>query len=146
MTLSLILHVAFLFLIGVVLFVGVGYVYNTFKFRQFEGIGFIEFFLLGQKRRDRILQLAAEKNVKFLKLLLPAAPGVLATHPDSIKVTRIRNTFYNTLLSVVELFFFAYQFVLSNPQLFPKTQFILFKSLKKLFNNNIVSANGEEWR
>jgi hypothetical protein len=36
--------------------------------------------------------------------------------------------------------------VLSNPKLFPKTQFVGFKAMQKLFDQNIVSANDEEWQ
>jgi cytochrome P450 len=65
----------------------------------------------------------SEKRPKLFKMNGPGFTAVIATHPDSAK------------------------WVLSNPELFPKTTPpINLKNMPKLISNNILNSNGEDWR
>jgi cytochrome P450 len=59
---------------------------------------------------------------KLVKIDTPVISFVLATHPDSAK------------------------FFLANDELFPKTEFKSSKNSWKVFSNNVVFSNGEQWR
>ncbi len=40
-----------------------------------------------------------------------------------------------------------FQFLLSNPELFPKADFsIISEAMKDLFSKNLVQLNGDEWK
>jgi cytochrome P450 len=112
-----------LILFGFALFLLVfGYDRVSLKYRHFEGITLISYLIHGVRSRDIVCKLAAEKDAKFIKWLFPMVPGVIATHPDSLK------------------------WVLSNPQLFPKVTGVAFKSMRKLYDRTIINSNGEDWK
>jgi hypothetical protein len=98
------------------------YFRQALKYRHIEGINFVSFFFHGFNAISLIYQIAAEKNARFVKWFFPLFPGVIVTHPDSLK------------------------WVLSNPQLFPKSPVAEFECMSKLFDYNIVNANGDDWQ
>jgi cytochrome P450 len=103
-------------------FVMATFIVQSLKYRQHEGMSLMSFFTYGVGAISQLSKLAVEKDAKFLKWVFPLFSGVVATHPDSLK------------------------WVLSNPQLFPKAPVAEFKCMRKLFDYNIVEANGAEWQ
>jgi cytochrome P450 len=89
------------------------------KYKTIPGISLLEFF---KDPKNIPIKTAAHANEKFAKIITPVTVFVLATHPDSAK------------------------FVLNDPENFPKTTLTTFKKSEKIFSNNIVFANGEQWR
>jgi hypothetical protein len=59
---------------------------QAWKYRHFEGISLFRALIRSARARHDVIKLITEKDVKFIKWIFPLSPGIVATHPDSLKV------------------------------------------------------------
>jgi cytochrome P450 len=91
--------------------------------RGFKGLSVVGWMRSKRNPVDVFIDMVrADPEVKFLKLVFPGFPSVVAVHPESVK------------------------WVLSQPDLFAKNQVSINPKFDSLFLHNVVNSNGDEWR